>query len=140
MRVSIFDFDNTLVKLPYEEEDDYMDTMQSVECIKKVNKSVYSDYVNHLNDDVVILLTNRTEILKENVISFLDKHNMRFDVYMFRTDSHCKGDRIENFIKENLKSIDMVEFWDDKEKHIIDVKRVLDKYSLKYKLHLVNEH
>ena len=138
MKISIFDFDNTLVKLPYQEDDLYMDTVDSVNVITKINDFVFEDYLEH-TDDLLILLTNRTEKLKDNVVQFLESHNIYFDMCMFRHNSHRKSKRIELFIEENLDSIESIEYWDDKERHIKDLQVLFQKYDLKYKLHLVNE-
>ena len=136
MKVSIFDFDGTLVNLPYKEEDSYMDTVESVECISEMNESVVNDYFEHEND-FLILLTNRTVELESVVTEFLVEHDIYFDMSLFRIDNHKKSKRIEFFIEENLDSIESIEYWDDKEIHIKDLQNLFEKYSLNYKLHLV---
>jgi len=77
MKLSLFDFDDTLFKTPYSEDWDYMDTPQSLSLFKwkfEVNGGVIKDYKKeYLNDNSkVILLTNRISDVENELKAVLD--------------------------------------------------------------------
>ena len=85
MTIYLFDFDNTIVKLPYSETYDYMDTDKSLDPSLgfKVIKRTRMGYQNALqkNDGPIFLLSNRLSHLKNSLEKILKTFGYKFDDY-----------------------------------------------------------
>jgi hypothetical protein len=135
MKLSLFDFDDTLFKTPYSEDWDYMDTPQSLSLFKwkfEVNGGVIKDYKKeYLNDNSkVILLTNRISDVENELKAVLDFHLIFFDEYLpikGKDGNRSKGQRVLQLLKK-YPQVNEIEYWEDKEKHIVDVLNVLKKF------------
>ena len=134
MKLCLFDFDNTLIKTPYE-DGPYLDDKESLDSSKwkfKFNKQTIQNYFNELSGKSVItvLLTNRIDSVKKDVISILKRKKIDFDEKMFvkgKDGNRSKGKRVEKLLKKYPKTTE-IEYWEDKDKHIIDVKKSCQKY------------
>jgi len=134
MKLAMFDFDNTLVKTPYEDSS-YLDTQESLDSNKwkfKFNKDTLRHY-NHEstgNSIVTVLLTNRIDKVKPYVKSILHSKKLKFDEEMFikgKTGNRSKGRRVEKLLEKYPETTE-IEYWEDKDKHINDVKEACKKY------------
>ena len=73
MNIYLFDFDNTIVSLPYEETIDYLDQKESLDpnlnftAIVKTRKD-YIKYSNYDPDGLFLLLSNRITEMKDPLI------------------------------------------------------------------------
>ena len=135
MKLALFDFDNTLFETPYDEDPNYMDKPESLsvrkwkfEPILETIKS-YKEQVKEENTRVV-LLTNRISDVYLELKSLLELYGLRFDEY--RTivgvdGDRSKGNRLKSLI-EKYGTVKEVEYWEDKDKHINDVKKVMEEY------------
>lgn len=147
--VYFFDFDNTIVKQPDiyewgpdEEDGEFMDTVESLECDFELNSEIENRYrkADGCDNSIVVILTNRTIDLKDEVLQILSEHDITFDSTLFREKDRSKGNRLNHFLEviTDKYEIENVYFWDDKPKHIKDVDRISDKYpDINFKLNLV---
>ena len=135
MKLALFDFDNTLFETPYDELNSYMESPDSLSVIKwefKPIKKTIKKYINqHTNTDTkVVLLTNRLDTVLPALKKVLKQHSLVFDVYMpiiGKDGDRSKGLRVEELINK-YPNITTVEYWEDKDKHILDVETTLSKY------------
>jgi hypothetical protein len=135
MKLALFDFDNTLFETPYLEINNYMESPDSLSVrkwdfkpIKKTIKKCISQCES--TDTVVVLLTNRLDIVMPSLKKVLSQHSLVFDMYMpiiGKDGNRSKGLRVEELIREYPKT-KMIEYWEDKDKHILDVETTLSKY------------
>jgi tRNA nucleotidyltransferase/poly(A) polymerase len=87
----------------------------------------------------VILLTNRLSKLSESIKKVLNKHNMVFNHYSFKSDNREKGERIYDILKSNYPETVLVEFYDDDIKHIENVRDNLIDTDYEFKVyHVIN--
>tara|TARA_R110001583_G_scaffold79358_4_gene214384 strand:- start:7606 stop:8043 length:438 start_codon:yes stop_codon:yes gene_type:complete len=144
MKLSMFDFDNTLVKTPYEDSP-YLDTKESLDSEKwefSFNKETVKNYFNELNEKevVTVLLTNRIDSVKEQVMSILKTKDINFNEELFilgKDGDRSKGKRVESLIKKYPETTE-IEYWEDKDKHIDDVVNYCKKYpNIKLKVNKV---
>jgi len=132
MTIYLFDFDNTIVKLPYNESINYMDTDESLdpELPFKLIKKTREDY-NHAvknNNGPVFLLSNRVVEVKQSLENILNVFGYKFDDYfLIEGDDRNKGNRLKKILK-NYPGCTRVKFWEDKDKHIDSVKETLREY------------
>jgi len=140
----MFDFDNTLVKTPYEDSP-YLDTKESLDSEKwefSFNKETVKNYFNELNEKevVTVLLTNRIDSVKEQVMSILKTKDINFNEELFilgKDGDRSKGKRVESLIKKYPETTE-IEYWEDKDKHIDDVVNYCKKYpNIKLKVNKV---
>ena len=87
MKLSLFDFDDTLFETPYKENWAYMDNPLSLSLGKwdfKAKDYVIKDYrKEYLNKNTkVILLTNRISDVEHELKNVLNLHSVFFDEYM----------------------------------------------------------
>lgn len=134
MKLAMFDFDNTLVKTPYEDSS-YLDTPESLDSDKwefKFNNNTIQQY-NHEstgNSIVTVLLTNRIDKVKPYVNSILESKKLTFDENLYikgKTGNRSKGRRVEKLLEKYPQTTE-IEYWEDKDKHIKDVKESCKKY------------
>lgn len=135
MKLSLFDFDNTLFKIPYPEDWGYMDTPPSLSLTKwnfKIKKNTIKDYEREYSNKntKVILLTNRISDVENELKAVLDFHLIFFDEYLpikGKYGNRSKGQRVLQLLKK-YPQVNEIEYWEDKEKHIVDVLNVLKKF------------
>jgi FMN phosphatase YigB (HAD superfamily) len=106
MEISIFDFDNTLVDTPYPESIEYMDQDESLDENKwtfNPKKEINKIYEELPSSNLKVLLTNRIDVVQEEVISLLEKRGITFDEHMFikgRDGNRSKGERLRTLLKK----------------------------------------
>ena len=132
MIYTFWDFDSTLVKHNYpfdagQEEDEYMDSPASLEMDFELKEEIYKEYKN-AEGTKRILLTNRSIKVKDEVINLLEELGVTFDDHLFRDKDRSKGNRLNDYLQEN-KTPKEIHFWDDKDKHIMDMFRVSKIYK-----------
>jgi len=135
MKLALFDFDNTLFKTPYDENFSYMDKPESL-SIRKWNFEPLLETINSFKncknekDTRVILLTNRIDSLYSELKDLLEMYGLFFDdFYMVEGEDgdRDKGRRVKSMIKKYV-NIDSIHYWEDKDKHIDDVKSTMEYF------------
>jgi|TARA_R100000900_G_scaffold131278_1_gene107489 hypothetical protein len=145
MEISIFDFDNTLVKTPYPESIEYMDQDESLDENKwtfNPNEEIDKIYKELPSSNLKVLLTNRIDVVKDEVVELLEKRGITFDEHMFiegRDGDRSKGERLRTLLKKYPKTR-KVSFWDDKQKHIDDMyEKAADFNNINFNFNLVKQ-
>jgi len=132
MTIYLFDFDNTIVKLPYPETYDYMDTPESLDLslgFKLINRTK-KDYQNAIqqNNGPVFLLSNRVVKVKESLERILKTFGYKFDDYfLIEDEDRNKGNRLKRILKK-YPSCKRIKYWEDKDKHIKSVTNTIKEY------------
>jgi hypothetical protein len=134
MKLSLFDFDNTLVETPYEDSP-YLDTPESLDQHLwkfKFNEKTVKEYFNESSNEstITVLLTNRIDSVEDNVLEILDSEKLTFDEKMFiegKEGDRSKGKRLEKLLEKYPQTTE-IEYWEDKDKHIKDVVSTCEKY------------
>ena len=132
-KVITFDFDNTIVNLPYQESIEYLDQKESLDPNLNFTGIVNTrkDYVKYNNydpDGLFILLSNRIHEVKEPLKLLLNKFGYYFDdYYLIRDDDRSKGTRVRKIL-DKYKNCKSIKFWEDKDKHINSVKEAMKDY------------
>jgi hypothetical protein len=134
MNLYLFDFDDTIAKLPYEECIDYMETSESLnpkEHQFKIIEKTKKDYQKAVSDEngLVFLLSNRSVTVKKPLKKLLDKLNFKFEDLLLVDKNRSKADRITKILKKHPE-IKEVHLWEDKDKHIEDVNKKLEEYPI----------
>jgi hypothetical protein len=135
MKLALFDFDDTLFKTPYQEDWSYMDTPSSLNPRKwkfDPKENVIKDYKKEYHDrkSIVILLTNRISDVFSDLKTLLDSRFVFFDEYLpiqGKNGNRSKGQRVLQLLKK-YPQVEEVEYWEDKDKHIVDVLEVLEAF------------
>ena len=133
MNIYLFDFDNTIVELPYEETIEYLDQNESLdpELNFKLIKKTKQDYLKALDydpDGLYIILSNRIVGVKDSLIKVLDKLGYNFeDYYLIDNGDRNKGNRVKKILKKYPKC-ESIKFWEDKDKHIESVIETMKDY------------
>ena len=132
MTIYLFDFDNTIVKLPYQETYDYMDTAESLDLSLgfKLIKRTQIGYENAVqkNDGPIFLLSNRLIKVKDPVRRVLKTFGYKFDdYYLINNGDRHKGNRIKKIL-EKYPGCKSIKYWEDKDKHITSVTEVMKDY------------
>jgi len=140
MNLIIFDCDDTIWELPYKENDKFMDLPESLNFDFKYNQKIVDIYNEKRNDsnNKLVILTNRIDTLKTKLLNKLkEEQNIIFDYQLFRSLDRDKSHRLKDLLK-TLININEVEFYDDKEKHIKSVNKLISKFSeIKFKIYKV---
>ena len=132
MKLALFDFDNTLFKTPYDEDSDYMDKPASL-SIRKWKFEPILETIKKFKEckkeknTKVILLTNRIDSVHPQLKSLLEEYGLVFDDYKMIVGvdgDRSKGKRVKDLILSNC--VGSIEYWEDKDKHIEDVKNTMD--------------
>lgn len=132
MKLALFDFDNTLFKTPYDEDSDYMDKPASL-SIRKWKFEPILETIKKFKEckkeknTKVILLTNRINSVHPQLKSLLEEYGLVFDDYKMIVGvdgDRSKGKRVKDLILSNC--VGSIEYWEDKDKHIEDVKNTMD--------------
>jgi|TARA_R110000796_G_scaffold74_12_gene304 hypothetical protein len=133
MNIYLFDFDNTIVKLPYEETIQYLDQNESLDPSLnfKLIEKTKQDYLETLNydpDGLFIILSNRISEVKKPLTSLLSKLGYLFeDYYLISDGDRSKGNRVRQIIEKYPKCTS-IKFWEDKDKHIESVMETMKDY------------
>lgn len=78
-------------------------------------------------DTRLILLTNRVEKLRPQVVALLEKHGMRLDALTFRQGSETKGDRVAAWL-EALPAVKTVHVLDDHPDQLASVRALETRF------------
>jgi hypothetical protein len=133
MNIYLFDFDNTIVNLPYEETIEFLDQKESLDHNLNFTAIVNTrkDYIKYLNydpDGLFILLSNRIVDVKESLMTLLNKFGYNFeDYYLIDGDDRNKGNRVRKIL-DKYKNCKSIKFWEDKDKHINSVTEAMKDY------------
>ena len=133
MNIYLFDFDNTIVKLPYQETIDYLDQDQSLDpkLNFKLIKKTREDYLNAINydpDGLFLILSNRIVKVKDSLTKLLKDLGYNFeDYYLIDNGDRNKGSRVRKIL-DKYPTCTSITFWEDKDKHIESVTEVMKDY------------
>ena len=133
MNIYLFDFDNTIVSLPYPETIGFLDQKESLD--PKLNftaivttREDYIKYSNYDPDGLFLVLSNRRIEVKESLINLLNKFGYNFeDYYLITDDDRNKGNRVKKIL-EKYPGCKSIQYWEDKDKHINSVTEVMKDY------------
>ena len=133
MNIYLFDFDNTIVNLPYEETIDYLDQKESLNpdlnftAIVSTKKD-YNKYSKYDPDGLFLLLSNRRMEVKEPLINLLNRFGYDFeDYYLINNEDRNKGNRVKKIL-EKYPGCKSIKYWEDKDKHINSVTEAMKDY------------
>ena len=132
MTIYLFDFDDTIVKLPYEDSLTYMMKKESLSLsfnfkLIKRTKDGYQSAVQK-NDGPIFLLSNRVKELEETLKNTLNAFGYVFDdYYLIDSEDRSKGNRLRKIL-DKYPGCTSIKYWEDKDKHIESVTETLDDY------------
>jgi hypothetical protein len=138
-KISIFDFDGTLMRTPHPEEGkkewenfynkDYPhigwwskpesldDAVFNIEPIE----STVTDYLKEMGDPntLVIMLTGRLPHHHDQVLELLMTHNIVFDEYRYKETGDTLGSKLHTIISllNKYPNVSSIEMWEDREPH-----------------------
>ena len=133
MNIYLFDFDNTIVKLPYQETIEYLDQKESLdpELNFKLIERTKQDYLKSLDydpDGLFLILSNRIVEVKDSLRKLLTNLGYNFeDYYLVDGDDRDKGNRVKKILGK-YPSCTSIKFWEDKDKHIDSVTETMKEY------------
>ena len=133
MNIYLFDFDNTIVELPYKETIQYLDQHESLDpkLNFKLIQKTREDYLQAMNydpDGLFLILSNRIVEVEESLKTLLKALGYEFeDYYLIDGDDRNKGNRVRKILNK-YKTCKSIKFWEDKDKHINSVKEVMKDY------------
>jgi hypothetical protein len=133
MNIYLFDFDNTIVELPYEETIQYLDQEESLDpkLSFKLIKKTKQDYLKAMDydpDGLFLILSNRIVDVKDSLCKLLTKLGYNFeDYYLIDGDDRDKGNRVRKIL-DKYRNCKSVKFWEDKDKHINSVTEAMKDY------------
>ena len=132
MTIYLFDFDDTITRLPYEDSLTYMMKEESLnpslefKPIKRTKKG-YDEAVQK-NDGPIFLLSNRVAPLKNSLEKVLKIFGYKFDgYYLIDSEDRHKGSRIKKILKK-YPQCKRIKYWEDKDKWIDAVTETLKEY------------
>ena len=124
MNIYLFDFDNTIVKLPYQETIEYLDQKESLDpkLNFKLIEKTKQDYLKALDyDPDGLFLIDSLDTLLNNLGYIFE------DYYLIDGDDRNKGNRVRKILNK-YKNCKSIKFWEDKDKHINSVTEVMQDY------------
>ena len=133
MNIYLFDFDNTIVELPYEETIEYLDQDESLnpKLNFKLIKKTKQDYLKALDydpDGLFLILSNRISEVRCSLNNILSNLGYDFeDYYLIDNGDRNKGNRVRKIL-DKYKNCKSVKFWEDKDKHISSVTEAMKDY------------
>tara|TARA_B110000902_G_scaffold260074_1_gene332405 strand:- start:892 stop:1326 length:435 start_codon:yes stop_codon:yes gene_type:complete len=133
MNIYLFDFDNTIVKLPYQETVEYLDQNESLDpkLNFKLIERTKQDYLKALDydpDGLFLILSNRLSKVRGSLTNLLSKLGYDFeDYYLIDNGDRNKGNRVRKIL-DKYKNCKSIKFWEDKDKHINSVTEVMEDY------------
>ena len=133
MNIYLFDVDNTIVNLPYDETIEYLNQDESLN--PKLNfkpiKKTKQDYLNALDydpDGLFLILSNRISGVKESLIELLKTLGYNFeDYYLIDNGDRNKGNRVRKILSK-YPNCTSIKYWEDKDKHITSVTEAMKDY------------
>tara|TARA_R110000765_G_scaffold48310_1_gene98892 strand:- start:1919 stop:2362 length:444 start_codon:yes stop_codon:yes gene_type:complete len=133
MNIYLFDVDNTIVNLPYDETIEYLNQDESLN--PKLNfkpiKKTKQDYLNALDydpDGLFLILSNRISGVKESLIELLKTLGYNFeDYYLIDNGDRNKGNRVRKILNK-YTNCTSIKYWEDKDKHITSVTEAMKDY------------
>tara|TARA_R110000744_G_scaffold42697_1_gene96141 strand:- start:75 stop:524 length:450 start_codon:yes stop_codon:yes gene_type:complete len=141
MNIYLFDFDNTIVELPYRETIEYLDQKESLDPNLKFKliKKTKQDYLKALDydpDGLFLILSNRISEVKDSLSNLLNALGYDFeDYYLIDNGDRNKGNRVRKIL-DKYKKCNYIKFWEDKDKHIKSVTEAMKDYP-KVKLEII---
>ena len=141
MNIYLFDFDNTIVELPYEETIEYLDQDNSLnpKLNFKLIKKTKQDYLKALDydpDGLFLILSNRIFEVRGSLNNILSKLGYDFeDYYLIDNGDRNKGNRVRKILSK-YPNCTSIKYWEDKDKHITSVTETMKDY-LEIKLEVV---
>ena len=133
MNIYLFDFDNTIVELPYKETIQYLDKKESLdpELNFKLIKKTREDYLRTMDydpDGLFLILSNRIVEVRDSLEKLLRTLGYEFEgYYLIDGDDRDKGNRVRKIL-EKYKTCKSIKFWEDKDKHIDSVTETMKDY------------
>ena len=133
MNIYLFDFDNTIVNLPYEETIEYLDQKESLDHNLNFTAIIQTkkDYIKYSNcdpDGLFLVLSNRIMGVKEPLKMLLSKFGYDFeDYYLINNEDRNKGNRVKKIL-EKYPGCKSIKYWEDKDKHINSVIKAMKDY------------
>ena len=133
MNIYLFDFDNTIVELPYKETIEYLDQKESLDpkLNFKLIQKTREDYLRTMNydpDGLFLILSNRIVEVKDSLKKLLNKLGYNFEgYYLIDGKDRNKGNRVRKIL-DKYKNCKSIKFWEDKDKHIKSVKEAMKDY------------
>lgn len=161
-KISIFDFDGTLMNTPHPEEgkkqweeftgkvyphigwwSKYESLDDSVFDIQPIESTI-NDYLKEKSnpDTLVIMLTGRIPHQAEQIEELLLLHNISFDEYHYKGNGDTLSSKI-NTIKSLLNrfpNVKEIEMWEDREPHAIEFKQWGEENGVNLKVNLVTSN
>jgi|TARA_B100000700_G_C15052424_1_gene860981 hypothetical protein len=132
MTIYLFDFDNTILKIPYQESIEYMDKSESLnsDLEFEVIQDTKRDYEKALKDKSghLFILSNRVLEVKNSLKNLLKEYGYKFeDYYLIENGDRNKGNRLKKILKK-YPNCTRVKYWEDKDKHINSLKETIKDY------------
>ena len=133
MIIYLFDFDNTIVNLPYEETIEYLDQKESLDSklnfkLIQQTRNSYLKALDYNPDGLFLILSNRRVEVKEPLINILNKFGYTFeDYYLINSEDRNKGNRVKKIL-EKYPGCTHIKYWEDKDKHIDSVTETMKDY------------
>ena len=133
MNIYLFDFDNTIVELPYEETIEYLDQNKSLDpgLNFKLIQKTKQDYLKALDydpDGVFLILSNRVVGIKDSLIKLLGELGYVFEgYYLIQDGDRNKGNRLRKILSK-YPNCTSIKYWEDKDKHITSVTEAMKDY------------
>ena len=133
MNIYLFDFDNTIVNLPYEETIEYLDQDESLnpKLNFKLIKKTKQDYLKALDydpDGLFLILSNRISEVRGSLNNILSKLGYDFeDYYLIDNGDRNKGNRVRKILSK-YPNCTSIKYWEDKDKHITSVTEAMKDY------------
>jgi|TARA_R110000744_G_scaffold8577_1_gene28294 hypothetical protein len=133
MNIYLFDFDNTIVKLPYQETIEYLDQDESLDpkLNFKLIKKTKQDYLKSLDydpDGLFLILSNRISGVRGSLTKILSNLGYDFeDYYLIDNGDRNKGNRVRKIL-EKYPNCTSIKYWEDKDKHINSVIETMEGY------------
>jgi hypothetical protein len=133
MNIYLFDFDNTIVELPYEETIEYLDQDNSLnpKLNFKLIKKTKQDYLKALDydpDGLFLILSNRISEVRGSLNNILSKLGYDFeDYYLIDNGDRNKGNRVRKILSK-YPNCTSIKYWEDKDKHITSVTETMKDY------------
>ena len=133
MNIYLFDFDNTIVELPYQETIEYLDQDESLDpkLNFKLIKKTKQDYLKSLDydpDGLFLILSNRISGVRGSLTKILSNLGYDFeDYYLIDNGDRNKGNRVRKIL-EKYPNCTSIKYWEDKDKHINSVIETMEGY------------